>query len=572
MAEAEPLRDSPLRKTPWIGIVSGFAMLICAVVAAVVVAASHDDAVDSWEVQPAVLLAIISAVSNVAFGSALATGVAVRFWLYASRGATPSQLHYIWDHGRGLGFISAFRSGREARTVAILATLAYISQFASGPFLQRSTRQVIESRESPQMLSMDLSTHIPEGWLGTIEDGHSIGFRKGIPQVQQNFRNDTIRTREEEGYVCDGTCYGVVRGAGVAHRCTTRYTQLEMARTDNNGATVFAINVTRITNSTGQPEFRMLVLHVNSVNDNCVSNITINECQIDSAVVEYPVVVQNSTVYLEVEKLTSMHVLSTFWTPNDLPSAPNGTGAGLLSALDAMIDGNWATNTTKLFKAESIPQKTVYGGDGGTLADIFARPDGPAWTEGSPTYKCAITWDSPTEYVLREVHKFVFRSALRIGNGTERQTFPTRRVVVVTVFKTDGRYLGAATATMLCSLAFVASLMRGWWQLARPVTLSPLETAGAVLRAPVLGQEIVAQDRPLKKILRNLKVVEVGLGRKASASTPPEGDSGAGGYRDEKAVRAAPMVIATEQLDPDTGEDGGKTATHVVTTRQSPSS
>jgi len=530
-----------MRKTPWIGVFSAVAMMVCTVAAGVVVAASHNGPVESWKVQPAVLLAIISAVSNIAFGSALATGIAVQFWLYASRDGAHqlSQLHYIWDHGRGLGFIPAVRAGRRARTVALLATLAYVAQFASGPFWQRSVHQGTVSRETPQTLSMDMSRHIQDGLLGTIENGTSIGFRKGVTQVQQNFRNDTIVTHNEEGYVCeDGTCYGVVRGAGIAHRCTTRYAELEMARTDNNGATVFAINVTRTANATGQPDFRMLVLHVDSVNNSCVSHITIDECQIDAAVVEYPVVVQNTTVYLELENLTRMHVVSTSWTPDDLPTAPDGAGAGLLSALHAMIESNYATDTVKLFKAASNPQVTVYGGDG-TLADLFVRTESPYWDEGAPTHKCAISWDSPTEYLLREVHKFMFRTALRFGNNTETQTFPTQRVVILTVFKVDTLYLGAAAAAMACSFAFVACLMRGWWRLARPVTLSPLETAGAVLRAPVLGQDIAAQDRPLKNILGNLKAAEVGLCKTVpvttSAPTSPRADSGTGEYRDEKA-------------------------------------
>lgn len=56
-------------------------MVICAAAAGVVLGMSQGKIVDSWELQPAVILAIISAVSNIAFNSALAAGIAVRFWL-----------------------------------------------------------------------------------------------------------------------------------------------------------------------------------------------------------------------------------------------------------------------------------------------------------------------------------------------------------------------------------------------------------------------------------------------------------------------------------------------------------
>jgi hypothetical protein len=108
---------------PWVGLALIAAMVICAAAAGVVLGMSHGQIVDLWELQPAVILAIISAVSNIAFSSALAAGIAIRFWLYAARGTLLTQLHYIWDHGRGLGFISAFRAGSEARTVALMATI-----------------------------------------------------------------------------------------------------------------------------------------------------------------------------------------------------------------------------------------------------------------------------------------------------------------------------------------------------------------------------------------------------------------------------------------------------------------
>ena len=75
-----------LRKTPWPGIAAIGGMVSSLVASAVVIGVSHGNLVSSWAVQPAVLLAIFSASSNIAFNTALATGIAVRFWQRGNSG------------------------------------------------------------------------------------------------------------------------------------------------------------------------------------------------------------------------------------------------------------------------------------------------------------------------------------------------------------------------------------------------------------------------------------------------------------------------------------------------------
>lgn len=134
--------------------------------------------------------------------------------------------------------------------------------------------------------------------------------------------------------------------------------------------------------------------------------------------------------------------------------------------------------------------------------------EGPAFAdENGPMRKCAITWVSPVDYVLKTMHEFMFRLALRIGNTTEeRQTFEVRRTVLVSVFAMDLRYLGAAIATMVCGIMLVMALMRGWWRLRRPVTLSPLETAVAMVGAPELRG--MPPGTTIKQILTTVSATE----------------------------------------------------------------
>ncbi|KAM7193109.1 hypothetical protein V8F33_007981 [Rhypophila sp. PSN 637] len=532
---------------PWTGLASLGAMILCAIASAVVVGVANGRFADSWSIQPPVILAIIAAVSNIAFNSAMATGIAVRFWLYASRDANLSQLHYIWDHGRGFGFLSALRAGSEARTVAILATIAYVTQFASGPLVQRSVDQSVIQYESTQTLYMDVATSIPDGWFGHLENDNVVGFMNGIPQQQAIQRNFTMHTRldpTQPEYVCNGTCYGYVQGAGFAHRCSTTQYTLAMATTATDEELVFTINSTRLTNSKGDPYLELKTLYVSDVNASCIGTVVVTTCQIDAGVVEYPVTVSNTAISLRTDELTKMHVVSTYVNPLDLPGQKDQAPSGPLAALRALTgsygDPLW-TETYKTYQ-EKI-ERTRYQGPDTNLADMFIRMQTPHFeNDDGPTRKCALTWADPTTYVLNYMHEFMFRSALRLGmNGTsligqpppqgevspDRKTFEARRVTPVSVFVIDPGYLGAGIVAMVLALTLVTCLMWGWWRLRRSVTLSPLETVTALVDAQELRQ--LPPDTTLKQILSKVETVTTTCSGVASPSGSASMRSGLGG-------------------------------------------
>ena len=508
---------------PWTGLASLVAMVLCAIASATVVGVAHGKIAESWSIQPAVILAIISAISNIAFNSAMATGIAVRFWLYASQDAHLAQLHYIWDHGRGFGFLSALRAGSEARAVAVLATIAYITQFASGPLVQRSVEQAVTMFESTQSIKMDVATRIPDGWFGDLKDDVVVGFLNGIPQAQAIERNVTMQTRvdpDHPGYTCNGTCYAAVKGAGIAHNCSTSYSYINMAIEDNNRAVVFEINSTRIVRPDGEPSMLLTVLYVSDVNTSCISTITINRCNIDAAVVEYPVMVQNSTITLRSQDLSSMPVLETYTSKSDLPNQENGTPSGPLGGLGGLSakDGDRLyLRMNKMFypKSPTSPARTMYQGLGGGIADDYVQVQTPQYADiNGPMRKCAFTWADPTDYVLNYMHEFMFRSALRIGmNGTSllgdppgpgqvsahQQTLQALQRTPQSVFIITPSYLGAGIAAMVIATALVVALMWGWWRLRRSVTLSPLETVTALVDAPELRD--MPPDTTLRQIL-----------------------------------------------------------------------
>lgn len=483
--------QSSKRWNAWTGLLSLVVIGLCAAASAIVVGVSNDQEVSTWKISPAVWLAIFSAGSNVAFGSALATGIAVRFWLHASEagGAQLSQLHYVWDHGRGIrSFFSALRAGPTARTVAIMATLAYILQFASGPLLQRSTKQASELRYDQQLVSVDLASRIPDGWFGTNSDnwdtGSVLGGRKAMSQAQQWYLNSTIAQPEKEGYRCDGgTCEGYARGAGFTHSCNSSTSLLDMSRNETaHHAKVFSIDADRIVNSTGHTVLQVIFSHIYQVDQGCQATINTTICNITAAIMGWPVSITNSTLSLRLPEILTTsppNIISLVEYDGDRYEAPAGAGVGLLAGLHKFVDDQFYDEAT--IKLHNGSKKWLYSGPGpGVLADVFFHAE--PWNSDS---SCELYWASPVEHVLQAMYDFIFRAAMRVGRDSERQNFFADKARPVLVFQSEWGYLAAALVVIAVGLGLVASLIFwGNWRLESPVTLSPLETATLFVNHP----------------------------------------------------------------------------------------
>ncbi|KAM7189075.1 hypothetical protein V8F20_010283 [Naviculisporaceae sp. PSN 640] len=523
----------------YVGLLSLIAMLLCAAASSATIALSHNAPISSWRVQPSVLLSIFSAASNVAFASALATGVAVRYWLSVSRGASLSQLHYIWEHGHSglVGFFSGLKAGSHARKVVLLATLASTCQFITAPLLQRSTHTEVQERKSQDVLRMDLASEIPDGWMGNIDANRLvIGFRRGMVQTQRWWKNETMLTRNETGYRCEGdseagseraaTCVGYVKGFGLAHSCWTEDYGLDLGTSETDYSPVLLINTTRPDNGTEQqpkPYLRLKTEYLSHIDGDCMGTITREICDLEAGVVEYPVTVQEGTVIsLRREELTKMRVLKKTASHGDSMSAKEGDGAGPLAGINSFAISYLQENATK--RTNKILNRTLYWGPG-LMADIFFTPnvgsfynntgEGGDGVTVDPIARCRLNFSSPTEYILNTLHEWTFRAALNIGNSTRDmdnrtsdQVFEVQRTVPAVVYRADMRYLGASIATTVLCLGFVGSLMWGWWRLKRKVTLSPIETANA-FGAPILTRHQVEPDAGVDQILQRARDVEL---------------------------------------------------------------
>ena len=507
-----------ISKMPWAGLISVAGMVASLISSALIVVASKDDAVSSWSVQPAVLLAIFSGISGLLFASALESGIAIQFWLHASEGTPISQLHYIWNHGRGLGLFGALRAGSKARTVALLATAAYLMQFLAGPFLQRCTYQTVREDVVHESLSVDIAERIPDGWFGD-KDGYKIfEFRHGFPQIQDWWRKAPIATKDKAGYACNGNCTGYVKGAGFTYQCwTTTQEQLDLSTPSTDDNTVFLVTSRIAQNTTGPPFLRLLTKYVSHVDAQCLGTLQVETCHLSSATVEYPITIQNSAISLLPGSPHNIRVIAPSPSPGDAPSAPENAPAGPLLGLSTFASTPLSDNATKV----SNPQTNrAFYMSPGTLSDIFfvspkssssSSSDNDDEKDRTPE-KCNLRWTRPTDYVLAAMYDYMFRCALAaaVTNNNSTHEVETQRSQVLRtsqqqVFQVHAGFLAASMTVLACGVLFVGALLWNWWLLGRPVTLSPLETVAA-LGSPVMEGK---PEATIGQILRGVADGEV---------------------------------------------------------------
>ena len=227
-------------------------------------------------------------------------------------------------------------------------------------------------------------------------------------------------------------------------------------------------------NSTGAPFLLLTTLYSSAIDDNCTATLTVDTCNIEAAIIEYPVTIQNSTVTLNFDKLNSTRVRSTYTDPWDSPTATPGSPAGVLRSLDHFSEA-FSTRTW-------LSGPSTYSGD--PMAMMFIHTDRSTYTNF--TYEnCQLKWSSPKDYALDSMQDFMFRAALRAANGTDSQTFSVRHAKRILVFHSVYGYLAAASTITLFGTFFVLIRLQGRWSLGRTVSLSPLETANAI-SAPLM--------------------------------------------------------------------------------------
>lgn len=472
------------QRTPWPTLVLIVLMMICKTALAVIIVVSDGQPVDSWRVSPAVLLALLSSLWSSSLAFVLTMSTTITWWRSASEGATLETLHCIWKRGLSIWHLSALRSSAVVRRVVLVAWIVIISQVAHNSLLQRSTQTSLSQMSYVDNMTLDVQTHIPDGWMGYIYDNQTIvGSRNSLDSIQDWWLNTTITTTSlsaggnRSGSPCDGTCRGRVKGMGISYDCTSTSRNLDLLAKHNGGEFIFSINTTMLYNSDSKTPFlELLVLYSSAVDGDCMATLNMRNCSIETAIVEYPVVIENSTVALDRSRLDPPVVVEKLPSQGDNISATIGQGAGPLQGINGFIFDTLTTNVS-LIVSDNNARHT-----GRFIGDIFFQADESAYNQ-TILHTCGLQWRDPTLYVLDAMQDFLFRSSISSArNSTDdvHQTFSVDRTANVLTFRSDYGYLAAALALMSLALGCVILQLWGWWQLRHcVVSLSPVEVANS---------------------------------------------------------------------------------------------
>jgi hypothetical protein len=399
-------------------------------------------------------------------------------------GTTLESLHYIWNQAGGLDFFSSLLS-TKARKVVLLAWMVALAQIVNGPLLQRSTRIVSESVVVEDYMTLDIARQLQDGWTGVTSDASAqdiIGSRNGIGAVQGWWKNTTILTTSNNtGSQCNGTCEGTVQGTGIAYTCMSTVQSLNLTEPENGGATVFSINTAMSSNATGAPVLVLTTMYASAVDSSCMASINISSCSVEAAIVEYPIIIQNTTVNLNMDKLDRAPIVSIFVSEGDLPNATLHQGAGPLLGLVNSFGAYLFSNS----KLQVSPNVSIYDNTGsGLIPDLFFVPDEADYPP-STIHKCDLEWSNPTQFALNAMSEWLFRALISSSTPTDSQTFSVRRTSLALIFLSDYEYLAVALVVMSIALLGVFFQLWGFWRLGRQVTMSPLELAKA-FKAPIM--------------------------------------------------------------------------------------
>ncbi|KAL2868498.1 DUF3176 domain-containing protein [Aspergillus lucknowensis] len=189
---------------------------------------SHEKPVDQWPtrrlpVSPAVLLAILSAITNFSLRSALMEGLSSTWWREAVEGTTLGKLQHVWDSVFNLFFTLLGGTFSRATLASIAVTLVMID----GPLLQRaSSPGLITVYTQNTRVNATVATHLAYGQTGyMLWTGAGARKMRGtlltprFKTVLQDY-NDRVPVSASSFAGCEGVCSGFIEAAGLTRDCS----------------------------------------------------------------------------------------------------------------------------------------------------------------------------------------------------------------------------------------------------------------------------------------------------------------------------------------------------------------
>jgi hypothetical protein len=462
-----------IRRAPKIALFFILGILICIFASLAIVIMTNNNQVVltiNW------MLGFLGSTSTFLLVIILARGINIFWWRAALHGTSLARLHYLWGYG---GSSAAWFSCSHINIVAIATVLTTIASIAYPPLLQRSSTIEWEEFATNTTMKMLLPDQVMDGFTGIVDPTSSGGIDVNpefLQAIDDTARNISVTTLDEPGYACNGTCYAWVTGAGLWANCTSGEKPIDLTSSDcyQTGAPVFDINFSQYDDDNNIPTLSTSVYYLSSVNDFCQGTIVTEECSVQAAVVKYPIIIEGNTV--EIHRNATQELVQILHSTGDSSSAPEGGDAGPLRALAWFATQYYEDNATLWHDPLLIDYTLIFG----TLVsdEYYNFTNG----EDPNTLACSYLFTNPTVDIIDTFQVLMFRTALIYDlsiNATNPQVFDAIQVQPTLIYRSLIPYLAVATALILVALFAVSSLLWGWWELGRPVSLSPLEIAKA---------------------------------------------------------------------------------------------
>ncbi|KAJ4292506.1 hypothetical protein N0V90_009168 [Kalmusia sp. IMI 367209] len=459
----------------------------CITASIVILLTSHEDPVQVWRIRPAIWLSILAGVYAIALGGLFSIGVAVIWWRSIAHGTTIERLHFVHAGASPQDILPAFLAGAHARRVAVAALTVFAAKLAIGPMLQRSTRPMTHEAKRNIQMNIELAPEIPEEWFGTQD----LFSNNGIWTSQTNFFGANITTENSTTHICPsyGTCKAEVIAAGLNLWNKTESKSLNLLDPANVNETLFSINLALNYDN----DLSVLYLDtqfISAVDNNCIATVTQETYAMIPATMAYTIFIQDNRITPDIFGIIDNPVI----VANSTSLSSNGTEGLWKGILEAFAPIYVSKAVLRSPKDGKFAKYGLASDDNlnSFWADMYLNTGvGPEsdYPENVIKY-CPLIWDSPTKYVLQQILEYIFRASRAVAasrdEARDEQSFIAVYRGEELWYVTDFRWLFGSVAVMALGSAAALSLLWGWWQLDRYVTLSPLET-GKALGAPILA-------------------------------------------------------------------------------------
>ncbi|CAD0088496.1 unnamed protein product [Aureobasidium vineae] len=306
---------------PWNGAIALLIVILCANSSLIVLLVSDNKKQKHWaeKIGPSVLLSAFNGIANIAFGVAIANGVAITWWRKALRGATIKELHRSWQFSSSIKDILLY--GKYFNFIALAALSAKLT-IIDGILLQKAAG--VGRGDDPAR------NHTREFYINdTMPFTGIIGDRSGnVSTLFDTFSTDVSDWSHNEGmfgsngFECDGICLSDVSGAGFGFDCQSEEVAMDygaavsqevtaMSQSDNPSSlnvtgerTLFDITFQVIYGATGvDGDYSRIIMNLTSTNatasasnsTSCPGTVTRHSCILRPAIIRYPVTVEDTT-------------------------------------------------------------------------------------------------------------------------------------------------------------------------------------------------------------------------------------------------------------------------------------